>query len=132
MSAATMVCHVTDHLHMALGDVAVERAPLQVAIAGRKLPVGRGMLWFGPVRTLMAHWLPWPRGWVGAPPETLRTTPGEWAEDLAGLHEMIGRASGKDPGEKWGTHPVFGRLSGREWGKICWKHPDYHLRQFGV
>ena len=132
MSAATMVCHVTDHLHMAVGDLAVEPAPLQVGIGGRQIPVGRGMLWFGPARTVMVHWLPWPKGWVGAPPETLRTTPGEWREDIEALHAMIGRAGEKDAQEKWGAHPVFGRLRGREWGRICWMHLDYHLRQFGV
>lgn len=132
MSAAMMVCHVTDHLRVAVGDVAVESAPLEVTIGGRKIPVGRGMLWFTPVRTLMVHWLPWPKGCIGAAPEMLRTTPGEWREDLAVLHEMIGRAGGKDPAEPWGAHPVAGRLSGREWGRLCWMHIDYHLRQFGV
>ena len=132
MTAAGMVCHVTDHLRMALGDLAIEPAPLEVWIRGRRLPLGRGMLWLRPVRTLMVHWLPWPKGWVGAPPETLRTTPGEWADGVGRLHEMIERTAGKDPADTWGAHPVFGRLSGREWGRICWKHLDYHLRQFGV
>lgn len=132
MSATAMVCHVTDHLRMALGDLAIEPAPLEVRIRGRRLPLGRGMLWLRPVRTLMVHWLPWPKGWVGAPPETLRTTPGEWADDIRDLLEMIERAGGRNPAERWGAHPVFGRLSGREWGRICWMHLDYHLRQFGV
>ena len=132
MTAATMVCHVTDHLHVALGDLPVEPALLRVRIGGRKIPVGRGLLWFRPARIVMVHWLPWPRGWVGAPPEMLRTTPGDWLEDIAALHAMIVRAGGKDPLDKWGAHPVFGRLSGREWGRICWMHLDYHLRQFGV
>lgn len=90
------------------------------------------MLWLGPVRTLMVHWLPWPKGWVGASPEMLRTSPGDWREDIARLHRTIGRAGDKDPAEEWGAHPVFGPLSGREWGRICWMHLDYHLRQFGV
>ena len=132
MSAAKMVCHVTDHLRMALGDVAVAPAPLQLAIGGRKIPVGRGMLWFKPSRIVMVHWLPWPKGWIGAPPETLRTTPAGWDDDTACLHETIDRVGATDPAEDWGAHPVFGRLSGREWGRICWKHLDYHLRQFGA
>lgn len=132
MSAARMVCHVIDHLRVALGELTVEPTHLEVAIGGRKIPVGRGMLWFGPVRILTVHWLPWPRGWVGAPREMLRTRPGDWREDISELHRMIGRVGDKDPAEEWGTHPVFGRLSGREWGRIGWKHLDYHLRQFGV
>lgn len=132
MTAAGMVCHVTDHLHMAMGDLATEPAPLEVRIGGRKLPVGRGMLWLRPVRTLMVHWLPWPKGWVGAPPETLRKVPGEWGDDIGDLHEMIDRAGGRDPAETWGSHPVFGRLTGTEWGRLCWMHLDYHLRQFGA
>lgn len=132
MSAAEMVCRVTDHPHMALGDVATEPAPLQVGIGGRRLPMGRGMLRFEPVRTLMVHWLPWPRGLVGAPPETLKSAPGERNRDVARLHALVDRAGGADSAETWGAHPVFGRLTGAEWKRICWKHLDYHLRQFGV
>ena len=132
MTAAMMVCHVTDHLHMAVGDLPVKPAPLRVRIAGKVIPVGRGMLWFRPARTEMVHWLPWPKGWVGAPPETLRTPPGIWLEDIVALHAMVVRTGSQDPLGKWGVHPVFGRLSGREWGMICWMHLDYHLRQFGV
>ncbi len=132
MSAAKMICHVTDHLHVARGDVRAAPAPLQLTIGGRRIPVGRGMLWFKPHRVMMVHWLPWPRGWIGAPPEMLQATPGDWDDDIAHLHETIDRVGAKDPAEEWGSHPVAGRLSGREWGRICWKHLDYHLRQFGV
>lgn len=132
MSAARMVCHVTDHLRLALGDVPVQAADLQIRIGGRRIPVGRGMLWFKPSRIVMVHWLPWPKGWVGAAPEMLRTTPGEWSADITRLHETIERAGARDAADEWGAHPVFGRLSGREWGRICWKHLDYHLRQFGL
>ena len=132
MTAAMMVCHVTDHLHMALGALPVEPAPLRVTVGGWRIPTGRGMLWLRPVRTVMVHWLPWPKGWVGAPAETLLTMPGEWDEDIAALHETIERAGRRDQAAEWGSHPVFGRLPGREWGRICWMHLDYHLRQFGA
>ena len=132
MSAAAMVCHVTDHLHVALDEVEVQTAPLQLGTGGWRVPVGRGMLWFKPARIVMVHWLPWPKGWVGASPEMLRTTPGEWSADIARLHETIDRAGSGDPAKQWGAHPVFGRLAGREWGRICWMHLNYHLRQFGV
>ena len=62
----------------------------------------------------------------------LRTPPGEWFSDTLHLHETIDCADATDPAAKWGAHPAFGRLSGVEWGRICWKHLDYHLRQFGV
>lgn len=41
MSAARMVCHVIDHLRVALGELTVEPTHLEVAIGGRKIPVGR-------------------------------------------------------------------------------------------
>ncbi len=132
MSAAKMICHVTDHLRLALGDVAVPAANLRLRIGGGDIPVGRGMLWFKPSRIVMVHWLPWPKGWIGAAPKMLWTTPGEWSEDITRLHETMERAGVREGADEWGAHPVFGRLSGKEWGRICWKHLDYHLRQFGV
>ena len=69
---------------------------------------------------------------IGAPPEMLTTSSAEWRDDVAALHALVDRVGQKDSSEKWGTHPVFGQVSGEEWGLLCWRHLDYHLRQFGV
>ena len=44
----------------------------------------------------------------------------------------LDRVGDRSPVEAWGRHPWFGSISGKEWGLVCWRHLDYHLRQFGV
>ena len=72
-------------------------------------------------------------GRIGAPVEMLTTAPTEWREDLATLHALLAdRVGKKSPDGSWGDHPVFGRVPGQEWSLLCWRHLDYHLRQFRV
>ena len=79
-----------------------------------------GLLWFYLARRVLVHWLPWPKARVGAPPEMLRTPPGEWCEDIAALHALVDRVGEKNATDTWGAHPVFGAISGQEWGLLCW------------
>ena len=132
MSAAQMVCHVADHLRVALGDTQVNPGKLALRFGSRDVAVNPGLLRFRPVRHLFVHRLPWPKARFRAPPEMWRTAPGEWREDIASLHALVDRVGDKPPAEPWGHHPWCGSISGPEWASICWRHLDYHLRQFGA
>lgn len=132
MSAERMVCHVADHLRIALGDTEMNTARVGLRFGRREVSMSPGLLRFKPVRYLFVHRLPWPKKRFGAPPEMWRTAPGEWQEDIASLRALVDRVGDRKPVEAWGCHPWFGSISGQEWGSICWRHLDYHLRQFGV
>ncbi|MEO8636035.1 MAG: DUF1569 domain-containing protein [Gemmatimonadales bacterium] len=116
LTAPRMLCHLSDQLRVALGD----------------LPARQRSTWF--TRTV-ARWLiihtglRAPPGKVPTLPEMLTTEPGGWAGDLARVESLLERASGA---ASFAAHPAFGPLSQREWAVLAWKHVDHHLRQFGV
>jgi hypothetical protein len=120
LTASGAVCHVADAFRVPLGDI--EAAPRG------------GFLSLAPVRFLLVHVLPWPRGKVETAPEYLSTPGVNWDADVqalvAVLHRFVERGKGPSPG--WATHPAFGDLPNREWGWLLYKHTDHHLRQFGV
>ncbi|MYA64778.1 MAG: hypothetical protein F4139_13180 [Gemmatimonadetes bacterium] len=132
MSAGQMVCHAADHLRVALGDTEVIPRRLAVRLGNREIAVNPGLLRFRPIRYPLVHWLPWPRERFGAPPEMWRTAPSGWQEDIAALRALVDRFGDRPPLASWGSHPWFGSVPGREWGSLCWRHLDYHLRQFRV
>lgn len=110
-----MLCHVTDSLRVAVGDLPTRPVG---NLASRTL-----------IRWIVIHSpLKPPPGKVSTAPEMLTSAPTNWSDDLAaavGLIERVGK------GEATATHPSFGRLSRSEWCKLSWKHLDHHLRQFG-
>ena len=118
MDVGQMLCHVGDQLRMALGDIATtpRRGPF-------RLP---------PIRYLIIHVLPWPRGRAQAPPEAFTTTPSEWEADRAAVIELIERFGEAADGDLAPVNPVFGRLSGRDWAVLSYRHLDHHLRQFSA
>jgi hypothetical protein len=123
MSAGQMVCHLTDVLGVALGEVPVVRM-------GR-FPLT--LLTLYPVRWLFAYRLPWPKG-MPTVPEMQRTKPEGWTDDLERLLAALRRFAdrqGKVDAE-WGIHPLLGPLPGWEWGPLVARHIDHHLTQFGV
>ncbi len=119
LSAGEMVCHLTDQLRVALGEIpATDRGNL----------LSRTLL-----RFLVLHvGVPVPKGKVQTAPEMLLTEAGEFECDRGTLIEVLGRFAERSEGDAWPTHPFFGRLSGREWSRLSWIHADHHLRQFGV
>jgi hypothetical protein len=84
------------------------------------------------LKHLVLYVLPWPKGIIQGPPEAFLTEPGNWADDLAALRELVDRFLNAPPQRSWPAHPNFGRMSRRAWGVFCYRHFDHHLRQFGA
>jgi hypothetical protein len=118
LTAHEMVCHVSDQLRVALGDVPTAQKPM--FLTNRLL------------RELFVFVLPWPKGKMPTAPEMQSSRPGDWARDVETLGALLDRFGTRQPDGTWAPHPAFGRLSGREWGRLCHKHTDYHFQQFGV
>jgi hypothetical protein len=117
MSAGQMQVHVTDQLRIALGTRTVKEL--------------RGPLRFPPLRWLVIHLLPWPKG-VPTAPELMEPATGHWDADHRQLLAAIDEVAGLGEAHAWRPHPAFGQLSGHSWGVLMWRHLDHHLRQFGM
>jgi len=116
MTAHQMVCHVSDQMRVALGDLPTRSygSPLTGQLA----------------RLYAIHTpLPWPRGKVQTSPEMLTAKPAAWDGDVRACEALIRRFASERP---TAAHPRFGRLSTREWGTLAAKHLAYHFTQFGV
>ena len=109
--------HMGDQLAMALGDIEV--------------PAIRSVLSLPPLRFLVVHVLPVPRG-VKTAPALLQTDIGELDEARRRLLGLIERFVANGPDGTWSPHPLFGSLSGKDWGVLGAKHLNHHLKQFGA
>jgi hypothetical protein len=116
-TAPRMVCHVSDALRMALGDlpVAPKRLPLRYPV----------------IKQLVIYLFPFPRGTPTAP-ELLARLPQEWNGEVQALRNALQKFSTRTPDEQWPDHPAFGSMSGRAWGVLAYRHMDHHFRQFGI
>jgi hypothetical protein len=116
-TAPRMVCHVSDALRMALGDlpVAPKRLPLRYPV----------------IKQLVIYLFPFPRGTPTAP-ELLARLPQEWNGEVQSLRDELQKFSTRTPDEHWPDHPAFGSMSGRAWGVLAYRHMDHHFRQFGI
>ncbi len=116
MTAHQMLCHVSDQMRVALGDL--ECQPHGSQLRGRLM------------RLLAIHTpLPWPRGRVETAPEMLTAQPAAWDADVRACEALIGRFSREQP---QAVHPHLGQLSTPEWGVLAAKHLHHHFTQFGV
>jgi len=117
MSPQAMVSHLIESCRMALGEVPAEARS--------------GPLRHFPIKWLVIHLLPWPKGAPTAP-ELLQRAPTDWEHDILALVDMIRRVAQKLPGEEWADHPAFGQMSGNDWGVLIYRHVDHHFTQFGI
>jgi len=117
MTPAAAVTHMSDQLRMAFGDI-VRRSPPRV-------------LSYWPLNLLAIYVIPWGKGQGKASPETLATKATSWDADQAAFIALVERFSAADPNGRWPADAVFGSINGPAWGVLCYKHLDYHLRQFG-
>ena len=118
LTAPQMICHVSDQMRQALGEL--EARPM------------RGPLAHAPINWFVIYVLPWPKGKAKSPPEFLARRPASWDADLAACKQLIRRVSERGPEAAWPASPVFGRISGKDWGALVFKHLDHHLRQFAA
>ena len=118
LSADRMVCHLSDQVRLALGQLPTRR--------------GSGPMSFPPIRWLVIDVMPvWPHGTKG-PVEAFRTQPAQWDSDVATLGSLLELFATRADQQDWPDHPLFGRMSGPLWGRLTCKHFDHHLRQFGA
>lgn len=116
-SVAGMLAHLNDALRMATGDLPV---------AAKAPP----FLKWAPVRYLIIHVLPMPKGAPTAPELIARSTAADLAHEQQAFEMLLADLPARQTLAP--THPAFGRMTREDWGAIVHKHTDHHLRQFGV
>ena len=116
LDAPRMICHVSDQLRVALGLIPLQKR--SDTLFRRTL-----LKWV----VLYTGFEP-PHGKVRTAREMLTSAPTGWRADLDECGRLV-EAVGN--GGAHAVHPAFGSLTPSEWGILCWKHLDYHLRQFG-
>ena len=116
-SVAAMMAHLNEATLMTLGELRVEaKAP--------------GFLRLAPVRYLLIHVLPMPKGAPTAPELLARSSSAVLATEqatFARLLDQLGQTT-----TLAAAHPAFGVMTRDDWGALSHKHADHHLRQFGV
>jgi hypothetical protein len=115
MSPHEMVCHLSDQLRLALGE-----------LPARPIP---GPLRYSPVKQLVISVLPWPKG-AKSPPESFTARPTEWERDVSTLRDLLEQFGSRVGQRDWPDHPLFGRMSASLWTRLTCRHFDHHLRQF--
>lgn len=118
LDAPRMICHVSDALRVALGDVPAK---------DRTTFVRRVILKPLVLRKIITP----PRGRTPTAPEMLSSRLGDFEADRAALRALIERvATATD--DDVARHPMFGTMTAAEWGRLHFLHLDHHLRQFGA
>jgi hypothetical protein len=115
--APRMLCHVTDALRSATGEVACTPKPSPL-----RFPV---------INTLVMFYLPWPKS-VPTAPELLARKPESWDTEVARCRAAMNALATRPQTGQWAVHAAFGRLSGAQWGRLLYRHTDHHFKQFGV
>ena len=122
MSVAEMICHSSDALKAAMGDLPTKDVS--------NLFSRYGMKWAAllmPTR--------WPHGIQTVPecdPQRDGTRPVKMENDLRKLEELLERFTQVPRGYGFQAHPMFGEMTDSEWMRWGYLHMDHHLRQFGA
>lgn len=122
LTAPEMLCHLKDHLNVALGN--------------RPVPFrGNWLLRLPLVSKILLYLFPWGKAQLETPremdPKRGGSQPGDFGEDKAETRRLLNRFV-EIPEEEIAPHPLFGPLSKRDWGRATWRNFDHHLRQFGL
>ena len=116
-TAPQMVCHLTDALKMASGELPIP--PRKMFI---RYPV---------IKHLIIYVFPFPKGAPTAPQLITRIAT-EWHGEMQALRRELEAFVTRGPSGPFVPHPAFGSLTPRTWGVLVYKHMDHHLKQFGV
>lgn len=117
LDAPGMVAHLTEAARLAHGELRIPPANLPLR--------------YYPIRKLVIHVLPFPKGAPTAK-ELLSRPPGNWADDVRELDRQLARFASCAPDAPMPEHPAFGPLTYHDWGVLVYRHTDHHLSQFGV
>lgn len=122
MTPHQVVCHLADSFKVAMGE---REAQFASSLMSRTL-----------IRFLaLTSPVPWPKGvptMKAVDQEFEGTKPLEFAKDVEALRTLIERFSAPTRDFAFVPHPAFGPLRESEWMRWAWRHPDHHLRQFGL
>lgn len=121
MTAQQMLCHVTDQLRMALGEVP---APRRGSFLHRTL-----------IKKLILLGIPAPKGKIKTVPELDQKKSGTQPTTFDGDRDALQHSI-----EKFITmqesaltpHSMFGTLTKQEWGRLIYIHLQHHFQQFGI
>ena len=123
MTAAEMVCHLSDTLRVAMGERKAESVSTFFS------------------RSVMMKWMAlrlpmqWPHGISTVRECAARlggTPPAEFARDVDQLRALFERFTQCSQENEFAHHPIFGKLSVEQWQRWGYLHMDHHLRQFGA
>ncbi len=118
MSAAQMICHLSDSFRTALGEKSV---------------TADTNFFKRTVMKRLALTLPvWPHGVKTRPEmdqEQSGTPPAEFAADVQQLQILFDRYCAA---QQFSPHPMMGPMSKTERMRWAYQHMNHHLRQFGV
>ena len=118
MSVVQMLAHMASSLEMSIGILPVQP---------RRVPLIRSF----PLKQLVIHVLPFPKGTPTAP-ELIARNPDGFAAEVARVKRLVGQLGELRPDAPRPDHPLFGRMTSAEWGVLGYRHFDHHLRQFGA
>lgn len=117
MSANQMICHLSDQLRVALGEIPSQQR--------------KNIFWRTFIKWMVLYVpLTYPKG-APTTPEMKTTTASQWEADKAEFLRLFEAFRQRGPAGQWSPHPAFGRLTGTEWGILAARHMNHHLRQFG-
>ena len=121
MSVHEMLCHSSDQIRMALGELKTDYIGSKAQETILKWLVLIGM--------------PAPKGKVETVKELKQgiggTKPTTFDEDKKTFIQLVNEFDQKYPPDKTVRHPAFGMMNKKEWGRLVYIHADYHLKQFG-
>ncbi|GBD91237.1 hypothetical protein BMS3Abin04_01963 [bacterium BMS3Abin04] len=123
MTVNEMVCHCTDQIRVALGEIETKQTGniLSRTIAKQLVLLG----------------LPAPKGKIKTFPEIdlalgAGTKPASFEKDIQELKRIIEELTQKKDKFLWAEHSVFGKLNRKQWGRLVYIHLNHHLTQFSV
>ena len=121
MTAHEMLCHLSDSFRGMLGERSISMVP--ASSAKRRF-----------MRLVALHLpLPWPHGIQTRPevdPKRDGTKPVAFDADRQEVITLMRRFI--SPDARYQPHPMFGVMPRSDWMIWGYRHPDHHLRQFGV
>jgi len=122
MNVSQMLCHCTDQLRMALGQIEIRD--------------NSNFLSTTIIRFMVVYLIDAPKEKVKTlseiDQEKKGTKPTNFDQDKSVLLGILLEITEKAKVENLKPHGFFGKLSNKEWGILIYKHLDHHLRQFGV